>query len=82
MKKEDKLEDKVSPEMFSVALAKVQKKMTVKELNVNKKTAYKYYPKTDKKALIKDYIKSHPNDSITSIARALNISRPTVYKYR
>ena len=54
----------------------------VKDLNVNKKTAYKYYPKTDKKALIKDYIKSHPNDSITSIARALNISRPTVYKYR
>ena len=34
MKKEEELKDKVSPEMFSVALAEVQKKMTVKELKL------------------------------------------------
>ena len=34
-----------------------------------------------KEKLVKDYLKEHLNDSITSIARALNISRPTAYKY-
>jgi len=34
MKKKEELKDKVSPEMFSVALAEVQKKMTVKELKL------------------------------------------------
>lgn len=34
-----------------------------------------------KKPLVMDYIKEHPNDNPTQVARALGISRPTVYKY-
>lgn len=34
-----------------------------------------------KEQLVKEYIKEHPKDSPTQIAKALNISRPTVYKY-
>ncbi len=34
-----------------------------------------------KKVLVKKYIEENPNDNPTEIARALNISRPTVYKY-
>lgn len=34
-----------------------------------------------KKEIIKEYVKLHPNESITEVAKALNISRPTVYKY-
>lgn len=34
-----------------------------------------------KEQLVKEYIKEHPEDSPTEIARALKISRPTVYKY-
>jgi len=34
-----------------------------------------------KEQLVKDYIKDHPTDTPTQIARALGISRPTVYKY-
>ncbi|WP_311877616.1 hypothetical protein [Vagococcus carniphilus] len=34
-----------------------------------------------KEELVKEYIKENPNDNPTEIARALNISRPTVYKY-
>lgn len=35
----------------------------------------------DKKQLVKDYIRDHPIDNPTQIAKALNISRSTVYKY-
>ena len=48
MKKEDKLEDKVSPEMFSVALAEVQKKMTVKELKLFEYVMANFDPKNPK----------------------------------
>ncbi len=34
-----------------------------------------------KKQLVKDYIKENPEDTPTEVARALNISRPTVYKH-
>jgi len=34
-----------------------------------------------KEKLVRDYAANHPEQSITEIARALNISRPTVYKY-
>lgn len=34
-----------------------------------------------KEKLVLDYIKENPNDNPTQIARALNVSRPTVYKY-
>lgn len=34
-----------------------------------------------KENIVKDYIKDNPSDNPTEIARALNISRPTVYKY-
>lgn len=34
-----------------------------------------------KEKLVKEYIKNNPGDNPTEIARALNISRPTVYKY-
>lgn len=34
-----------------------------------------------KKEIIKEYVKLHPNESVTEVAKALNISRPTVYKY-
>jgi DNA-binding MarR family transcriptional regulator len=34
-----------------------------------------------KEQLVKDYIAEHPMDNPTKIARALKISRPTVYKY-
>ena len=35
-----------------------------------------------KEILVQDYIKENPNKNPTEIARALRISRPTVYKYR
>lgn len=35
----------------------------------------------NKEELVKEYIKNNPTDSPTQIARALKISRPTVYKY-
>lgn len=35
-----------------------------------------------KEQLVKDYIAEHPDKSVTEVARALNVSRPTVYKYR
>lgn len=35
-----------------------------------------------KEQLVKDYIAENPNKSVTEVARALNVSRPTVYKYR
>jgi hypothetical protein len=34
-----------------------------------------------KEQLVKDYLQEHPEDNPTQIARALGISRPTVYKY-
>lgn len=34
-----------------------------------------------KELLVKEYIKDHPEDNPTQIARSLRISRPTVYKY-
>ena len=34
-----------------------------------------------KEQLVKNYIKKHPTETPTQIARALKISRPTVYKY-
>ena len=34
-----------------------------------------------KEQLVKDYLEEHPDHSVTQIARALGISRPTVYKY-
>ena len=35
-----------------------------------------------KETLVQDYIKNHPNESVTEVARALNVDRKTVYKYR
>jgi hypothetical protein len=35
----------------------------------------------NKEKLVKEYIKNHPGENPTQIARALNVSRPTVYKY-
>ena len=37
--------------------------------------------KCKKKELITDYAAKHPEDNVTDIARALRVSRPTVYKY-
>jgi hypothetical protein len=34
-----------------------------------------------KEKIINDYLKVHPTETPTQIARALNVSRPTVYKY-
>ena len=34
-----------------------------------------------KQQLVLDYIKRNPKDNPTQIARALDVSRPTVYKY-
>ena len=34
-----------------------------------------------KEKLVKDFIKKNPDKSVTEIARELNVSRPTVYKY-
>ena len=34
-----------------------------------------------KENIVKEYIEKNPDDNPTEIARALNISRPTVYKY-
>ena len=34
-----------------------------------------------KESLVKDYAASHPEESVTEIARTLGVSRPTVYKY-
>lgn len=34
-----------------------------------------------KEKLVKDFIKENPDLSVTEIARELNVSRPTVYKY-
>lgn len=34
-----------------------------------------------KELLVKEYLKDHPEDNPTQIARSLGISRPTVYKY-
>ena len=39
------------------------------------------YKKPSKKELVKNYIKENPEDNPTEVARALNISRTTVYKY-
>jgi biotin operon repressor len=36
---------------------------------------------TSKEKVIIEYLKDHPKESPTQIARALNVSRPTVYKY-
>lgn len=33
-----------------------------------------------KEQLVKDYIAENPDKSVTEVARALNVSRPTVYK--
>jgi len=35
----------------------------------------------DKERLVKDYIRKNPKAKVTEIAKALNVSRPTVYKY-
>lgn len=35
----------------------------------------------DKKKMVRDYIKDNPTAKVTEIAKALNVSRPTVYKY-
>lgn len=35
-----------------------------------------------KKQLVREYIKSHTEASVTEIAKALGVSRPTVYKYK
>ena len=35
-----------------------------------------------KEQLVKDYIAENQDKSVTEIARALNVSRPTVYKYK
>lgn len=35
-----------------------------------------------KRELVVNYIKEHPNATVTEIAKALNVSRTTVYKYR
>lgn len=35
-----------------------------------------------KDSLVIEYLKNHPNESVTEAARALGVSRPTVYKYK
>lgn len=35
-----------------------------------------------KRDLVVNYVKENPNATVTEIAKALNISRTTVYKYR
>lgn len=35
-----------------------------------------------KEQLVKDFIREYPNLSVTEIAKRLNVSRPTVYKYK
>lgn len=35
-----------------------------------------------KEELVRKYIQKHPEASVTEIARTLNVSRPTVYKYK
>lgn len=35
-----------------------------------------------KEQIVKDYIEKHPEASVTDVANALGISRPTVYKYK
>lgn len=35
-----------------------------------------------KEEMIKNYMQEHPNDSVTAIAKALGVSRTTVYKYK
>lgn len=39
------------------------------------------YKQPSKEELVLDYIKENPNQTPTEIAKALNVSRPTVYKY-
>ncbi len=51
-------------------------KQTLKDLGEMKSEG-----RPSKEKLVKDYIKENPNDNPTEIARALKISRPTVYKY-
>jgi DNA invertase Pin-like site-specific DNA recombinase len=36
----------------------------------------------DKEQIIKEYIQAHPDARVTDIAKALGVSRPTVYKYK
>lgn len=35
-----------------------------------------------KEALVRSYLEAHPDETPTQVARALGVSRPTVYKYR
>lgn len=51
-------------------------KKTLKDLGEMKSEG-----RPSKEKLVKDYIKKNPNNNPTEIARALDISRPTVYKY-
>jgi len=56
-----------------------------KEIKENKPTMLKEpvdEGRPSKETLIVEYIKNHPNESVTEAARALGVSRPTVYKYK
>ena len=68
-KYKEKPEDKVSPEMFAVALAEVQKKMTVKELKLFENIMVNFDPenpkgeaKLEKKKLIRSLWPDLKND--------------------
>lgn len=50
------------------------------EINGNKNWRNKE-GRPDKEQLVKKYIKNHPTENPTQIAKALNMSRTTVYKY-
>lgn len=56
-------------------------KLARSQLSVLKEMGEVEVGRPDKKQLVKDYIRDHPIDNPTQIAKALNISRSTVYKY-
>jgi len=57
---------------------------TLKIMNEEKNKTLQGRPKnsTTKEKIIRNYILNNPDDNPTQIAKALKISRPTVYKYR
>jgi len=54
---------------------------TVQELDYPNGSWRNKEGRSSKEQLVKDYIEEHPEENPTEIARALKISRPTVYKY-
>lgn len=56
-------------------------KLARSQLSVLKEMGEVEVGRPTKEQLVKEYIKKHPKDNPTQIAKALNVSRPTVYKY-